>query len=68
MTQRDVLVNQLLVAAWQSLNDAAADLSLLVALAHGEALSHDARVLACAVERETECLAAAVARWAGFSG
>lgn len=61
--QRDVLVNQLLGAAWRSLNDAAVDLSLVVAVAPGEALSHDAYVLARATEREAEGLVAVAVRW-----
>lgn len=59
----DALVHQLLGAAWQSLNDAAADLSLLVPLARSEALAADARVLAEAVEREADALSTAAARW-----
>lgn len=62
-THSETVIHQLLCAAWQSLNDAAADLSLVVPLARGDVLADDARVLANATEREAEALFAVATRW-----
>ncbi|MDQ3723826.1 MAG: hypothetical protein M3376_12375 [Actinomycetota bacterium] len=57
------MTHSLLAGAWENLGAAAGDLRLLASATADGALGRDARVLADALERELDALAALGLRW-----